>query len=159
MLENIGAAAYCKTSGKRGLHVYVPLGAQYSNEVAKQVAELIARVVNRRLPTATSLIRTPKLRQGRVYLDYLQNGKGKTLAAPYCVRPFPKATVSAPLKWTEVRRGLDPSKFTIRTMPKRLDTVGDLWKPVIGPGIDLSAIVERLVSILQAANGQQKAHS
>jgi bifunctional non-homologous end joining protein LigD len=149
VVEHAGGEAFCKTSGKRGLHVYMPLGAQYSDEVAKQVAELIARIVNARLPATTSLIRNPRLRQGRVYLDYLQNGKGKTLAAPYSVRPWLKATVSTPLKWTEVRRGLDPSKFTIRTLGKRLRAVGDLWRPVLGPGADLSKVVDRLASMLK----------
>jgi bifunctional non-homologous end joining protein LigD len=149
VMEQAGGEAFCKTSGKRGLHVYLPLGAQYSDEIAKQVAELIARIVNARQPATTSLIRNPRLRQGRVYLDYLQNGKGKTLAAPYSVRPWPKATVSTPLKWAEVRKGLDPSKFTIRTLAKRLRTVGDLWKPVLGPGPDMSAVVERLASLMK----------
>ena len=149
VLQQSGGDAFCKTSGKRGLHVYVRLGAQYSDDVAKQVAELIARIVNARLPATTSLIRNPNLRQGRVYLDYLQNGKGKTLAAPYSVRPWPKATVSAPLKWSEVRRGLDPARFTIRTMAKRLNAVGDLWKGVLGPGVDLSDVVEKLTSMLK----------
>jgi bifunctional non-homologous end joining protein LigD len=149
VLEQAGGEAFCKTSGKRGLHLYVPLGAKYDDEIAKQVAELIARIVNARLPATTSLIRNPRLRQGRVYLDYLQNGKGKTLAAPYSVRPWPKATVSAPLKWKEVRRGLDPSKFTIRTLPKRLHAVSDLWKGVLGPGVDLSDVVEKLGSMLK----------
>jgi len=149
VLEQAGGEAFCKTSGKRGLHVYLPLGAQYSDEIAKQVAELIARIVNARLPATTSLIRNPRMRQGRVYLDYLQNGKGKTLAAPYSVRPYPKATVSTPLKWAEVRKGLDPSKFTIRTLAKRLHAVGDLWKPVLGPGPDMAAVVDRLASLMK----------
>jgi bifunctional non-homologous end joining protein LigD len=150
VLDKAEAESFCKTSGKRGLHVYVPLGAKYSNEQATQLAELIARIVNARLPSTTSLIRSPKARQGRVYLDYLQNGKGKTLAAPYSVRPWPKATVSTPLKWTEVRRGLDPSKFTIRTLAKRLHTVGDLWKPVLGPGPDMSAVVDKLAAMMKS---------
>src|SRR5439155_10670660 len=79
VLEKGGAEGFCKTSGKRGLHVYVPLSAKYSHEQATQMAELVARIVNGRLPSTTSLIRSPKSRQGRVYLDYLQNGKGKTL--------------------------------------------------------------------------------
>jgi bifunctional non-homologous end joining protein LigD len=149
VLHQAGAEGFCKTSGQRGLHVYVPFGARHSHDQAKQLAELIARIVNARLPASTSLVRNPKSRQGRVYLDWLQNGKGKTLAAPYSVRPRPMATVSTPLKWTEVRRGLDPAKFTIRTMPKRLDLVGDLWKPVLGPGIDLSACLERLAPLLK----------
>jgi bifunctional non-homologous end joining protein LigD len=149
VLENVGAEPLCKTSGKRGLHVCIPFGAVYSHEQAKHFAELIARIVNARLPSSTSLVRSPSARQERVYLDYLQNGKGKTLAAAYSARPYPKATVSAPLKWTEVRRGLDPGKFTIRTMLKHLDSVGDLWKPVMGPGLDLSDCLERLTALLK----------
>jgi len=88
-------------------------------------------------------------RQGRVYLDYLQNGSSKTLAVAYCVRPYPKATVSTPLKWSEVKRGLDPTKFTMQTLPRRVDKIGDLWRPVLGPGIDLSACLARLASRLR----------
>jgi bifunctional non-homologous end joining protein LigD len=149
VLENVGAEPICKTSGKRGLHVCIPFGAVYSHEQAKHFAELIARIVNARLPSSTSLVRSPSLRQERVYLDYLQNGKGKTLAAAYSARPYPKATVSAPLKWTEVRRGLDPGKFTMRTMPKRLENVGDLWEPVLGSGLDLPGCLERLAALLK----------
>jgi bifunctional non-homologous end joining protein LigD len=148
LLHEVGADCCCKTSGKRGLHVYVPFGAKYSHDQAKHFAELIARIVNSRLPQTTSIVRMPLERQGRVYLDYLQNGKGKTLAAPYCVRPSPGATLSAPLKWSEVRRGLDPAKFTIKTMPKRLHAVGDLWQPVLGPGIDLPLCLNKLAGRL-----------
>lgn len=149
VLQDIGVEAVCKTSGKRGLHVAVPFGAAYSHEQAKHFAELIARIVNAKLPSSTSLVRSPRARQQRVYLDYLQNGKGKTLAAVYSVRPYAKATVSAPLRWTEVRRGLDPRRFTIRTMPKRLAATGDLWKPVLGAGIDLPVCLERLATLLK----------
>jgi len=151
VLDRIGAEARCKTSGKRGLHIYIPFGAGHGHDQAKHFAELIANIVNAKLPAITSLVRSPGSRQGRVYLDYLQNGKGKTLAAPYSVRPYPGATVSTPLKWTEVRRGLDPAAFTIKTMPKRLGAVGDLWKPVLGPGIDLPACLERLAGLLKKA--------
>ena len=152
VLEDVGAEPGCKTSGKRGLHIGVPFGGVYSHEQAKHFAELIARVVHAKLPASTSLARSPSARQGRVYLDYLQNGKGKTLAAAYSVRPWPKATVSAPLKWTELRRGLDPGKFTLRTMPKRLNAVGDLWKPVWGAGLDLPACLDRLAALLKRAS-------
>jgi bifunctional non-homologous end joining protein LigD len=151
VLDRIGVESRCKTSGKRGLHIYIPFGARHGHDQAKHFAELIANVVNARLPAVTSLVRSPRSRQGRVYLDYLQNGKGKTLAGAYSVRPYPGATVSTPLKWTEVRRGLDPAAFTMKTMPKRLGTVGDLWKPVLGPGIDLPASLERLASLLKKA--------
>jgi bifunctional non-homologous end joining protein LigD len=148
VLENIGAAAYCKTSGKRGLHVYVAFGARYTHDQAKHFAELVAHIVHAKLPATTSLVRNHAGRQGRVYLDYLQNGNGKTLASAYCVRPYPKATVSTPLKWAEVKRGLDRTKFTMETLRRRLGRIGDLWKAVLGPGIDLSACLARLASLL-----------
>jgi bifunctional non-homologous end joining protein LigD len=149
VLHEVGAESVCKTSGKRGLHVYVPFGARYSHEQARQFAELIATIVHAKLPSLTSMVRHPSERQGKIYLDCLQNGKGKTLAAPYSARPYAKATVSTPLKWPEVRRGLDPTRFTINTMAKRLNLVGDLWAPVLGPGIDLPACLERLASLVK----------
>jgi bifunctional non-homologous end joining protein LigD len=143
-LEQAGAACYCKTSGKRGLHVYVPLGARYQYEHARQFAELIANLVHRQLPESTSVLRDPARRQKRVYLDFLQNARGQTLAAPYSVRPVPGATVSTPLRWREVTPRLDPTRFTIRTMARRLERVGDLWQGVLGSGIDIQQVLERL---------------
>ena len=98
------------------------------------------------LPAFTSLIRTPRKRQQRVYLDFLQNKAGQTLAAPYSIRPRPGATVSAPLRWEEVKSGLQPGQFNIRTMPARLEQLGDLFKGVLGPGIDIEACIDRLES-------------
>jgi bifunctional non-homologous end joining protein LigD len=138
-LDRFDCPTYCKTSGKTGLHVFVPLGGKYSYDECRQFAEIVATIVQNQLPTTTSIERMPKNRQQRVYLDYLQNGIGKTLAAPYSVRPYPGATVSAPLKWSEVRRTLDPSRYTIRTMRSRVDKVGDLWEPALGEGIDLES--------------------
>ena len=97
--------------------------------------------MNRRLPELTTLDPRLDRRRGRVYLDHTRNGRGQAMAAAYSVRPARGATVSAPLKWSEVRRGLTPGKFTIRTMPDRLEKVGDLWAPVLGPGIELAKCV------------------
>ncbi|HZU34455.1 MAG TPA: DNA ligase D, partial [Gemmataceae bacterium] len=144
LLDRAGAESWCKTSGKRGLHIVVPLGARYDYEQAKQFAELVANLVQQRLPALTSIVRSPSQRQGRVYLDYLQNRRGQTLAAPYSVRPYPGATVSTPLAWSEVTKRLDPSRFTIRTVPARLDKHGDRWQGVLGPGVDLADCLERL---------------
>ena len=146
VLEKAGCASYCKTSGKRGLHIYVPLGAHYDYAHVRQFAEIVANVVHNRIPDFTSVVRSPAKRQHKVYLDYLQNSRGATVAAPYSVRPYRGATVSTPLKWQEVTRRLDPGKFTIRTVPKRLDKVGDLWQPVLGDGIDLEESLKRLTS-------------
>jgi bifunctional non-homologous end joining protein LigD len=144
VLDRAGAESVCKTSGKTGLHIYVPLGARYDYHQATQFAQIVATIVQGRLPGSTSVVRMPAQRQHRVYLDFLQNRRGQTLAAPYSVRPAAGATVSTPLRWSEVRRGLDPGRFTIGTVPRRLDKVGDLWKPVLGPGIDLQACLDQL---------------
>lgn len=144
VLEKAGAVSFPKTSGATGMHIYVPLGARYDYDTAGNFAKVIATLVHHKVPGFTSLLRSPKQRQQRVYLDFLQNKPGATLAAPYSVRPRPGATVSTPLKWEEVTPGLDPSRFTIRTMPARLERLGDLFSGVLGPGIDLAQCIENL---------------
>jgi bifunctional non-homologous end joining protein LigD len=144
LLDRAGVGSVVKTSGKTGLHVALPLGAIYDYDQARQFAELLAHLVHAELPGTTSVVRAPAMRKRRVYLDYLQNRRAQTLAAPYSVRPVPGACVSTPLQWSEVRRGLDPTQFTIRTLPRRLDRVGDLWAAVLGPGVDLAVAVEKL---------------
>ena len=146
VLDKAEVESVCKTSGKRGLHVFVPLGAGYTHDEARQFAELVGAIVNKELPGTTSLIRDPRQRQGRVYLDYLQNRLGQTMVAPYSVRPQPGATVSTPLAWREVSKRLDPSVFTMKTVPRRLERIGDLWRGVLGPGADLSESLNRLGS-------------
>lgn len=134
-----------KTSGKTGLHVYVPLGAKYDYDQARRFAEVVANIVHRQLPRTSSIVRKPALRQRRVYLDFLQNSRGQTLASAYSVRPAAGAPVSAPLKWAEVRRSLKPGRFTNKTMPSRIDKFGDLWTPVLKSGIDISQTLRRLL--------------
>jgi bifunctional non-homologous end joining protein LigD len=147
ILEQAEAVSVCKTSGKTGLHIYVPLGARYTYEQGRQFGEIIARLVHRRLPKSTSVVRSPIKRQKRVYLDFLQNREGQTLAAPYSVRPIAGAPVSVPLNWSEVKPGLDPTQFTIRTLPKRLERVADLWRPALSAGIDVVKCLDRLQRI------------
>jgi len=101
-------------------------------------------IVHKQIPEFTSLERSPKKRQKKVYLDFLQNRKGQTLAAAYSVRPKPGATVSTPLEWKEVKKGLQPSDFTIKNILKRLEKKGDLWKPVLEKGIDLVKILKKM---------------
>jgi bifunctional non-homologous end joining protein LigD len=143
-LEDLNIETVCKTSGKRGLHIYIPLGARYFFEQAKQLAENIARAVHEENPALTSLERNPSKRQKKVYIDYLQNNYGQAVVSPYSVRPTPHATVSTPLKWTEVKKGLDPTQFTIKTIQKRLDKVGDLFKPILEKGINLEEALKKL---------------
>lgn len=139
-----GIAALPKTSGKTGMHIYIPMGAKYGYEQAKNLAHLIALEVHTRQANVTSLERLPEKRKGKMYVDFLQNREGQTLAAPYSVRPTPDASVSMPLHWDEVKKGLRPSDFTIQNAAKRLKRTGDLWKPVLGKGIDLAKILKRI---------------
>lgn len=144
VLEKIGARGYCKTSGATGLHIYVPLGAKYPFVQVRDLAHKIVMEVNKRIPKITSLERHPAKRRHKVYLDYLQNSIGQTLAAPYSLRPKPGATVSTPLEWQEVKKGLRPAQFTIKTIFKRLQTKKDLFKPVLGKGIDLKKALKQI---------------
>ena len=135
-----------KTSGKTGLHIYFPVQAKYSYDQVKNLAHLIALEVNRRLPKTTSVERLPRKRQHKVYLDFLQNNPGQTLAAPYSVRPTPEANVSMPLRWEEINDKLQPGDFTIKNALRRLHRIGDIWQPVLGPGVDLPAVLRRIGS-------------
>ncbi|MDB5160887.1 MAG: ligase [Candidatus Saccharibacteria bacterium] len=144
LCEEFKISHYPKTSGKTGIHVYIPLGARYDYEQTKQFGQLLANLAHQRIPDTTSLERSPAKRQGRVYVDYLQNRQGQTLAAPYSVRPTVSASVSTPLHWDEVNQRLDPMKFTIKNTAKRLKSVGDIWKPVIGPGVDIGKIIDSI---------------
>jgi bifunctional non-homologous end joining protein LigD len=144
LCEELDIPSFCKTSGKRGLHIYLPLGARYDFEQIKIFAELIAVKIQNRLPKIVSLERSPDDRKGKVYIDYLQNRKGQTTACAYSVRPTDGATVSTPLKWDEVNGRLDPKRFNIKNMRERLDKVGDLWEGVLGEGIDIVKVLKKL---------------
>lgn len=148
ILEEIEAPHFCKTSGARGLHIYVPLRKKYDYDQSQQFAFLIATIAHERLPRITSLERMPKKRQKRVYIDSLQNFKGQTLVAPYSIRGRPHAPVSTPLLWKEVKYGLDPTDFNIETLPKRLTQKGDIFKGILGKGIHLSSCLKKLEKML-----------
>ncbi len=137
---------YCKTSGSSGLHVYIPLNAKYSYDEARDFTKLICLYVKEKVPKLTTMERALKNRKGRIYLDYLQNRRGQTLAAPYCVRPKTGATVSAPLTWSEVKKGLRVSDFNLQNMPERIKDTKDLFKPVLEKGIDMQKTLENLNS-------------
>jgi bifunctional non-homologous end joining protein LigD len=144
VLDEAKAKSFIKTSGATGLHIYIPLKAKYNYEIAKEFAHVIGKIVNNKIPDITSIERSPSKRKGKVYLDYLQNRAGQTLAAPYSVRPRPGATVAAPLEWKEVKKGLHPGKFTIKNIFERLKAKGDLFKPVLGPGVNIEKCMNEL---------------
>jgi bifunctional non-homologous end joining protein LigD len=148
VLDTIGVEGYCKTSGATGMHIYIPLGAKYDFEQSKQLAELICTLVNKELPDRTSMERNPAKRKERVYLDFLQNKETQTAAAPYSIRPKPGASVSTPLHWDEVKKGIMPTTFTIKNIFERVKVEGDLFKPVLGKGINLEKVLKKLGAIL-----------
>lgn len=129
LLEQLELPSVPKTSGKRGIHVFVPLAAGYSYEEMHDFACTLAEAVTSKVPEMT-VERSLSKRRGRLYLDCEQNAYGKTVVAPYSLRAGDGAPVSAPLKWSEITKKLDPLKFNLRTMPKRLDKVGDLFEEV-----------------------------
>jgi bifunctional non-homologous end joining protein LigD len=136
LLDQLGLPAFAKTSGKRGLHVFVPLAAGHTHDDATEFAVHIGRAITSVLPE-TTLERAKAKRKGRLYFDCFQNGYAKTVVAPYSLRAADGAPVSAPLKWSEITDTLDPSKFTLQTMPKRLDKLGDLFADMLTHGVRL----------------------
>jgi bifunctional non-homologous end joining protein LigD len=144
VLDAAGIDSYPKTSGSTGIHIYFPLGAKYSYEESKEFARVVVHKVNAEIPDFTSIERTVSARRGKMYLDFLQNRPQATIAAPYAVRPKPGATVSAPLRWEEVKKGLSMQDFTIRTMIDRVKDMGDVFKPVLGKGINMEKALKAL---------------
>ena len=136
--------AYCKTSGSTGLHIYIPLNGKYSYDEARDFTKLLCYFIKEKLPKLTSLERIVKNRKGKIYLDYLQNRRGQTLASAYCVRPKIGAPVSTPLLWEEVKPGLQILDFTIKNIPARLEKLGDLFSPVLQKGIDMEKAIGNL---------------
>jgi len=149
LCEEIGMPSFVKTSGGSGLHVLLPMGGQLTHEPARQLAELLAGVIVARLPAIATTARSIAARGGRVYVDALQNGRGKLLAAPYCVRPHPGAPVSTPLDWREVNARLDVRAFNFNTVPQRLrKRRADPLLPVLTARPDLEAALARLAENL-----------
>src|SRR5690606_32775576 len=120
VLDMAKIKGYCKTSGSSGMHVYIPMGEKYSYDEARDFTKLLCYYIHEKLPKLTSMERAVKSRKNKIYLDFLQNRRAQTLAAPYCVRPKPGASVSAPLSWKEVKPGLTILDFTIKNMPQRI---------------------------------------
>jgi len=147
LLELLGVPSYCKTSGSTGLHIYIPFSAKYAYEDSKEFGRKLARIVHSELPKFTSIERQVAQRGGKMYIDFLQNRPQATLAAPYSLRPKPGATVSMPLHWDEVKPGLKMKDFTIFNAMERIKSEGDIFKPVLGKGINLAAALKKLNAV------------
>ena len=145
LADELQIETFVKTSGSSGMHVLVPFGAKYSHRQAKVVAHLLAKLLVDRVPKIATLDRSIDRRDGRVYIDFVQNGRGRLLAAPYTVRERPGAPVSTPLEWSELTLDLDPKDWNIKTVPARLEALGRCpLAGVLGPGIDLEGLLKRI---------------
>lgn len=149
LANDIGLPNFCKTSGSTGLHVLFPLSGQFTYAQCRQFSLILAKVVVSELSELATLERVIPKREGKVYLDYLQNGHGRLLVSPWCVRPRPNAPVSTPLLWSDVTEALDPSAFTIETVPERLAAHGDPMAPLLEQQTQLSEVLEALLPRLK----------
>jgi bifunctional non-homologous end joining protein LigD len=136
LLDELSLPSLPKTTGKRGLHILVPLLPGHTHEDAVEFAEKIGHAIASAVPEAT-MERALAKRKGRLYIDCYQNGYGKTIVAPYSLRASDGAPVSAPLAWREVHEGLDPRAFNLRTVPERVRELGDLFQPALESGVRL----------------------
>ncbi len=145
ILDGLGIKGYLKTSGGKGLHVFIPVKPKYTYEQTRDFSHIISQAVNKALPKITSLERLPKNRIGKVYLDFLQNGKGKTMACAYSLRPREGATASTPMDWEELDdKKFDLKNYNIKTLPKRVKEKGDLWADFFDNALDLKSILTKL---------------
>jgi bifunctional non-homologous end joining protein LigD len=146
VLEELGLRGYPKTSGASGIHVHLPiLEKTFTYEDVRIFAESIASIVVQRLPDIATIVRAVKKRKSHhVYVDFLQNIRGKTVASVYSPRPREGAPVSTPLKWEEFKKPIDPKVFTIKTIFKRLDKFGDLFEPALTDRQDISGFLNTL---------------
>jgi bifunctional non-homologous end joining protein LigD len=130
LLDSLDLISIAKTSGKTGLQIYVPIDPRYTFEEARKVNQFIAKYMLEKNPGRITLDRVVQRRGTKLYFDYLQLWKGRTMPAVYSVRATPQTTVSTPVTWGEIEQGFDPADFTLLTIPKRLKDNGDLFSPV-----------------------------
>ena len=147
ILDALEISGYVKTSGSTGIHIYIPLAAKYSYDQSQMFGKLIVSIVHEQLSEFTSMERQIKNRNGKMYLDFLQNRPGATIACPYSLRPKPGATVSMPLHWDEVKKGLTMKDFTIANSIARIKSEGDIFKGALQKGIDMKKALSKAQSI------------
>jgi bifunctional non-homologous end joining protein LigD len=145
ILDTLTIKGYLKTSGGKGLHVFIPIQPKYTYDQSRDFSHIISQAVHNALPKITSLERSPAKRVGKVYLDFLQNGKGKTMACAYSLRPREGATASAPLEWEELDdKNFDLKNYNIKTLPERVKEKGDLWAGFFDDAADLKNALDKL---------------
>jgi bifunctional non-homologous end joining protein LigD len=137
ILDGLGLVTFIKTSGRTGLHLYLPIVRDLDFDAARGVAETIARHVQRERPKDVTVEWAVRRRTGKIFFDYNQNSRGKSLAVPYSPRRHAAATVSMPVTWDELET-LYPTDFTLHSVPDRLDAQGDAWAGILDSRQDLA---------------------
>jgi bifunctional non-homologous end joining protein LigD len=141
VFDSLSLSSFVKTSGRTGLHVYVPIVRQFDYHTVRSASQTIARFLVKRHPGEVTTEWAVEKRAGKVFLDYNQNVYGKTLASVYSPRPTPEATISTPLTWEEVGK-VYPTDFTMLTVPVRLAQIGDLWSDILQARSNLQKLLE-----------------
>jgi bifunctional non-homologous end joining protein LigD len=150
LCAEVGLPAYPKTSGASGLHVLIPLARQLNHEQSRTLGELLARVVVDRHPDIATIERAVRARNKKVYVDFMQNGHGRLIVAPFAVRAEPAASVSMPLKWREVNYGLANDRYHIGNAVARMRRMGrDPLLPVLTDAPDLARSLALLGELIQ----------
>lgn len=140
LLGELGFHTFVKTSGRTGLHLYLPIVRDLDFDAARGVAETIARHVQRERPREVTVEWAVQRRTGKIFFDYNQNSRGKSLATPYSPRRHPAATVSMPISWDELET-VYPTDFTLHTVPERLDAQGDAWADMLETRQDIAGLI------------------
>lgn len=149
LFEKLEIESFCKTSGGRGIHIYLATDGKAAFSDCQKFAELVGKFLKIEMPGNTSLDRSPLVRRDKIYIDALQNRKGQTMASIYCVRPRVGGTVSTPIKRSGLTTKLDPAKFTLKTIPARLAKGGDLWAKINNVQHDILALNKILAGIIE----------
>ncbi len=144
ILRGVGIEPYLKTSGSSGLHVCIPLAPGYTYEQSRMFCEAVARLVVRDHPDLATVERVVSRREGRVYIDFLQNRREQTVVPPYVVRPVEAASVSMPLAWDELEGEFQIADFTLKTAPRRIERTGDLFRTALSHPQDLAPAIDAL---------------
>lgn len=148
LFEKLGVESFCKTSGGRGIHIFVPTDGTVEFSECQSFAESVGSYLCKKLPAISSTESSPLVRRDKLYIDALQNRKGQTMASVYAVRPRPGAPVSTPIAWNELTKNLDPLEFTLKTIRTRLEKKGDLWAPLLKCGNNIRKLNKELAKLL-----------
>ena len=147
ILDAVGIKGFLKTSGSKGLHIYIPMGSKYTYAEVRNFIKLLCHFIMDKCEDIATMERALKKRKGKIYLDYLQNRKGQTIASVYSVRPLTGAPVSMPIDWDELLKGLSPRQFTLRDVTRRLKSSKDIFKPMLETSFDMEEALDKLTTV------------